>query len=211
MEAELLYPPFRGTDFDMKKLILLLVTAVTLSPMMAHADLIGTSVDGTIAFAGFPQNFFNPLNGLVPAGYGNSAGLPVTVGSGIEFGLSDDNLLYTFDFSGTTLTVTNTVGVASPENAFVASFTDTGFAGLNLSTLSNTMAGLTASLSGNVLTVNFAGHLTPATVVGNVGTGVFSLAAASTGTPGVVPEPSTLALLGSGALAAAGFMRRRFS
>jgi hypothetical protein len=83
------------------------------------ADLIGTSVNETILFTGFTPNFFNPLDGLVPAGHGNSTGLPVTVGSGIEFGVSDDNILYTFDFSGTTLHVTDTVGTSSPENVSV--------------------------------------------------------------------------------------------
>ena len=132
----------------MKKLFVLMVTVVaSFFPSFAHADLVGTTVNGVFNFNGLgTTNYFDPANALVPAsGYGNSAGLPVVVGSGIEFGVSDNNILYTFDFSGTTLEVTNSAVTPATEGGWAATFTDTGIT--ELSVLDNNIAGLSAMLS----------------------------------------------------------------
>ena len=47
-----------------------LVVAGASSP--ARAQLVGTSVTGTLNFDGQTANAFNPIYGGVPAGYGNS-------------------------------------------------------------------------------------------------------------------------------------------
>ena len=184
----------------MKKLLVLMVTAVTVfSPVVAHADLVGTSVNGDFELNGVPAtNLFDPGNGLVPAGFGNSSGLPVTIGAEIEFGVSDGIILYSFDFSGTGLSITNVSN--GTETGFVATFTDSGFSGLNLATVT-ALTGFSLGLSGSKLTVTFVGDTPEGTH-----SGAYSLTAPS---PGPVPEPGTLALIGTGVLGAAGAIRRR--
>jgi len=80
----------------------------------ARADsLNGSSVSGSLTFAGSSSNNFNPSIGDVPAGYGNSSGTTVTIASPlVEFGdlallFGGDPNLDTADFTDTTLTISD--------------------------------------------------------------------------------------------------------
>ena len=76
------------------------------SPSMA--DLIGTSVSGVMNISGDPTNFFDPANGFVPSGFGNSAPHGpnnVVIGSGTEFGFQDAIDSDTVNFTGTQVTL----------------------------------------------------------------------------------------------------------
>ena len=170
----------------MKRLFaLLIVASAAFSPAIARADLIGSTVDGTLLFTGSSTNFFSPAS--------------VVVGPGIEFSATDSNILYTFDFTETTLVVTNSTKTPTTEIGFVATFTDPEIT--ELTVLSNTIAGMTFTQSGDVLTVDFAGHQgTP--VQGDLGTAVAQVS---------TPEPSTFALLGTGLLGVAGTVRRKLA
>ena len=92
------------------------------------ATIWGDSVYGTLTFGSDPLNYFDPANGFVPSGYGNSAGLPVTVGAGVEFGYDDGSLLKTSDFTGDSLALHNlvrtTVSDLGPDSYNIHSFFD---------------------------------------------------------------------------------------
>ena len=105
------------------------------------ADLVGTSVTGTLILNGGPKNWFDSANGFVPAGYLNTSpsGPTVTISSTqVEFGFNDGTYNQdTADFTGSQLILTD---VTSSEGSLPATytFTDTAFSGLTLSTVSNT-------------------------------------------------------------------------
>ena len=189
----------------MIKILSVLVAALAVCPALAHADLIGTTVAGNLSFTGTGStNFLDPAQGVVPDGYGNDFGPNVVIDSGIEFGLSDFVVLYTFDFSNSTLHITNSTFQPTQETGYVATFTDPTFNSFRV--IDNNLAGLSFSFSGDVLTVNFAGFTSE--VNGNVGTAdvsLFTLGAVAT------PEPSSFVLLGTGLCGLATFLRRKIA
>lgn len=190
----------------MKTILSVLVAALAVCPPLAHADLIGTTVSGNLSFSGTGStNFLDPAQGVVPAGYGNGFGPDVVIDSDIEFGLSDNVVLYTFDFSNSTLHIANTTYQPTQETGYVATFTDPAFNSLRV--INNTIAGLTFSFSGDVLTVNFAGFTSE--VNGNVGTADVSLF--TLGEVAATPEPSSFVLLGTGLCGLATFLRRKIA
>jgi hypothetical protein len=78
-----------------RKIVLALSTGMFLILVLAmaspaKADLIGTSVTGSLQFgATVTPNYFNPANGFVPAGFLNTAGPTVGISStSTEFGLT---------------------------------------------------------------------------------------------------------------------------
>ena len=184
----------------MKRILSLFAVGVlSLSAHTVLADGIGTSVTGSLAFQGFPINFFDPANDGVPASFGNHAGTKVTIGSGTEFGYSDAANLDTANFTGSTLTLSDT-GFGEGQASFVMKFTDPDFKSFSL--ISNDL-GVNFSFAGDTLTVKFDGG-------DFMGTETAVLAyAPNQSQTGVTPEPATLALLGTGMLAAAGVVRKR--
>jgi len=184
----------------MKRILSLFAVGVlSLSAHTVLADGIGTSVTGSLAFQGFPINFFDPANDGVPASFGNHAGTKVTIGSGTEFGYSDAANLDTANFTGSTLTLSDT-GFGEGQASFVMKFTDPDFK--SFSFISNGL-GVNFSFAGDTLTVKFDGG-------DFMGTETAVLAyAPNQSQTGVTPEPATLALLGTGMLAAAGVVRKR--
>lgn len=191
----------------MNKLAVLLAAAVlSFSAVSSRADLIGTNVTGSLTIAGSGStNFFNPSNGFVPAGYKNDAGTTVTIGSGPEFGYAFstfiEGVLKTVNFTGNTLTVTDTCETAGFNFCYLPSyqlkFTDLAFAGVT--TVTNNL-GLTESFTGDTITLNFnAGTLS--------GTPVSSTYLISSTAP--TPEPGSIVLMATGLLGAAGAIRRK--
>lgn len=163
------------------------VTAVAVTGSV-RADLIGSLVSGSMQFNGAGPNYFDPVNGRVPAvGYLNFSG-PSNIlisGSQSEFGYSFSGTTIAADFGSNTLSLTAISGGSIAPTTFV--FTDSAFNGLVLSTSSDTFpGGLTASLSGNTLTIN-----TPNITFLGMYSSVLTLLPAA-----AVPEPSQYAMLG---------------
>jgi hypothetical protein len=165
----------------------------------AQAALTGTEVNGSLQFNGGGNNYFDPANGFVPAGYGNSAGQPVTIGSGTEFGFQDNANTDTADFTDSQLIIGDAVGGdgAAPWEMTFTSLSG-AFGGLSLA--SSNFDGLTYSLAGNTITIDWAGGSAADTNY----TATFDIA------PAGVPEPATWAmmLVGFGAIGL-GMRRRR--
>ena len=152
----------------------------------AHAGNTGLAVTGSLAFG---SNGANGGQFWVPTG--------AVIGAGVEYDYVDGANHDTADFSDTQLTIHDSV--FSNANGWEMTFTTAGgFTGFSLVS-SDFDPGLTYSLSGGVITVDWVG----------TGTGphefnaVFDVSA----TP-AVPEPETYALMLAG-LAALGFVARR--
>ena len=189
----------------MKKILAVLAVAfLSLSAASSRADLLGSKVNGSLTFGGFgTTNFFDPANGFVPAGYGNSTSPNnVVIGSGIEFGFNDSVNRDIANFSGTGLLVRDVClagGTCGGNNTFVMTFTDLAFTSATL--LTNSL-GITYSFSGDTLTINYPGNFVDS---GNA-TATFLI-----GTTAPTPEPGTMALVATGILGAAGAIRRRLA
>ncbi len=186
----------------MKKLLAVLAVAVTsFSATSLRADLLGTNVNGTLTFSGGSTNYFDPANGFVPTGAGNSVSPNgVVIGPGVEFSFNDTINRDVANFTGTGLTVRDAcLGSfdCAGNNTFQMTFTDTSFGAVTL--LTNDL-GITFSTAGDVITVNFPGGA----VANSNATATFRIATAQT------PEPGTMGLVATGVLGAAGAIRRRF-
>jgi hypothetical protein len=122
------------------------------------STLLGTQVTGALHFQGYPQNFFDPVNGLVPMGYLNVAGSTVIISSNaVEFGYADGTATIMADFTGTQLTVTYSPNFTANFNPIQVVLTDSAFTNLSAASDGFPNGDLAGSLSGSVVTLNWAG------------------------------------------------------
>ena len=142
----------------MRSAVVAAVAMVFVISVPVRATLIGTQVTGALYFVGYPQNFLDPINGRVPAGYLNVAGTTVTISSNaVEYGFADGTATITADFTGTQLVVTDTPQITFTYNPLQLVFTNPAFT--KLATLSDGFpgGGMAGSLSGSVITLNWLG------------------------------------------------------
>jgi hypothetical protein len=122
------------------------------------ATLVGTQVTGALYFVGYTQNFFDPANGRVPAGYLNLTGTTVTISSNaVEFGYASGTATITADFASTQLVVKDYPMLTAHYNPIQMFFTNSAFTSLSTVFDSFPDGGMTGSLSGHVITLNWAG------------------------------------------------------
>jgi hypothetical protein len=122
------------------------------------ATLVGTQVAGGLYFPGRLQNYFDSANGFVPAGYLNTTGTTVTISAtAVEFGYSDGTAVITADFTGNQLMVTDEPQYTATYLPLQLVFTNTAFTNLTAGADSFPNGGVAASLSGDVITLAWAG------------------------------------------------------
>jgi hypothetical protein len=162
------------------------------------ATLAGTSVTGSLVFSGDPSNYFDPGYGFASPGDLNAIdGSPtVTISdAAVEFGYDDGfaNAI-SADFTASMLTVTDVVEGTGANLGFTMTFSDSAFAGLNLTPVNSlTLIDSYSSASGVFTLSSPGGNVT----AGEIFTDTFieSFNAAS------VPEPSTHGFVGLALLA----------
>jgi hypothetical protein len=218
-----------------KAWVILGIAALCASPGTSRADGIGLTVTGVLTLFGPGQvaleppvgatNFLNSAFGAVPAGYGDSgtAGTAV-IGSGIEFGVTNGSDLLTVDYTGTTVTVTDTcVGAGCGATAYTLALYSpyiTGYSVLSYN-FPDTILGYgdTLYFPGNAGALTFLGQ--PSGFTGGSITLSYTSVApppvapafrsfAALAAPAAVPEPASIGLLATGLLGAAAFVRNRF-
>lgn len=188
----------------MKSLVRILCLLALLSTAClgwAETDLYGSHVTGVLNFNGVGINWFDPANGFVPSGYGNSSPngpANVLIGDVGEFAFFDGANFILVNFTHSDMIITdfsNGQGLAPTH----MTFEDPIFAGLQFDS-SNFPGSVSASIAGDIITVDFSGF-----------TGHSGLYTANWEiTQDQVPEPGTLATLASGLIGAAAFARRRW-
>jgi hypothetical protein len=199
----------------MKSMSLVLAATAALLAYVAPAtaDLIGTQVSGSAQANGAGANFFDPVNGLVPAGFGNSSSPNNVVisASQTEFGLKNqsDAITVTADFTGNSLDLKYVLvpqfpGEVGSVGPLTFTFTDTLFAGLSIgSTSDNFPSPVTAGLVGDVLTLS-----APRTPFG-LGTQTFDAVFSFTPVPGPIAGAGLPGLIFASAGLLAWWRRRK--
>jgi hypothetical protein len=226
----------------MKKFATILTVAVlSMSTGKIWADGIGLTVSGVLTLfnpGNVPLqpsgvNFLDSANGAVPPGFGNSnTNGTAVIGSGVEFGVSNGSDLLTMDYTGTTVTLTDTClnsgcGGTSYTVAFYSPYI-TGYSlvsssGLNaVYSYGNTFyfpgnAGALTffgepGFSGYSITFDYTSITPPPPATQSLRLASFSrfaaLAAGPSDPPPAVPEPASFGLVGTGLLGLAGCIRR---
>lgn len=226
----------------MKKFAIVLSVAILASsPGKSWADGIGLTVSGVLTLFTPGEtplqptgvNYLDSSNGLVPGGYGNSnTNGTAVIGSGIEFGVSNGADLVTADYTGTTLTVTDTclnsgcgntpftLAIYSP---FITGYTIESYDWANVILgYGNTFAfpgdagALTfqgaPGFNGGSITFGYTSITPPPALSQSLRLASFSRLAFAPAAdpPSTVPEPASFGLVGTGLLGFAGFLRSRF-
>ncbi len=201
----------------MKKLAAIFgVIFLSLSASSARADGIGLTVPGSLTLVPGGTNYFDSANLAVPPGYGNSTtNGNVVIGSGIEFAATNGVELFTADFTGTTLTITDTcLGAGCGSTPFVVEFYSPFITGYTIDSFNYPDSvvgyGFSNTFGGNAGQFTYLGLVAGSKSDFTGGTAVFDYTSVAPTSTSAVPEPGTMGLMATGLVGAAGFIRRKF-
>jgi hypothetical protein len=207
-----------------KAWVILSIAALCASPGKSWADGIGLTLNGVLTLYGPGQtalqppvgatNYLNSAFGAVPAGYGdsNTAGTAV-IGSGIEFGVTNGTDLLTVNYTGTTVTVTDTcVATGCGSTAYTLAIYSPNITGYTVlaDSMPDTILGYgnTLYFPGNAGALTFlgapnfsGGSVTlsyTSTTPPPAAPALRSFAALAADPPAAVPEPASIGLLATG-------------
>lgn len=180
----------------LKTLLVAFIVATTATSAHAILDLTGVTVQGELFINGGLTNLFDPVNGKVPAGFGNS---PFPGGSGeaeaivsdsiVEFGYQGGTATFMVNFS--TTGVVNVSATSNPFTTVSMNFFSPAFTPSVTLTTVTASPSITTGFTNNTFTVAFNG----------MSAGPFSstqyLNVAGTPPP-QVPEPASMTLMGLG-------------
>lgn len=192
---------------SMPKLLvkLMSVAALSLAPMLATAGVLGTTVTGGMFFGANPINYFNSSAGFVPGGCQNSgagSASVVAVDPTAEFCFNDGSNFNTAQFTDTTLSITDVMTSNAINWKMTFVFAPNTVFGVTETSDSFNNGGVTATFADNMLTLLWAG----------AGSGPLTFNAQyalQVAPPTDVPEPSPLALVALGLLAAGAVRYKR--
>ena len=190
--------------------VILGAIVLSLSASNTWADGSGVSVSGSFTLLpGGTTNYFDSANGAVPSGYGNSGtNGTVIIGAGPEFGFTNNEDLFTVDFTGTTMTLTDTcVGTGCGTTLFSVQLYSPSITGYTIDSYSFPDSvvsyGVSSIFGGNAAMFTYLGGLG---FTGGTATFDYTVAAVTTAP---TPESGTLGLMATGLLGVAGAIRRR--
>jgi hypothetical protein len=187
----------------------ILLAIILTSATSAHAvlDLTGVTVQGDLKIGMNPLNLFDPANGKVPAGFGNS---PSPGGSGeaeaivsdsiVEFGYSganDANFAVNFSTNG----FVQVSASANPFSSVEMHFSGPSFGTTVTLTTITSSPSISAGYTSNNLTFMF-------NPTGGSFSGTYLLNVQGTPPP-QIPEPASLTLLGFGLIGIIARYRKR--
>ena len=148
----------------------------------------GTQVTGALTEGS--TNLFDPANNGVPPGYANTNSPTITLGPGDNtFGFQDSYNTDTADFNGTTLTVTDAMN-ANGALPWTMTFTDAAVTGITPVSDNFINGGIAASVTGDTITLKWAGSYSPSYVLTGTFTARFSLSSSALPLSVVTATPS---------------------